>query len=290
MRSEQEMMDLILGVAKGDERIRAVVMNGSRTNSKAPKDPFQDYDIVYLVTELDSFIADKEWIDVFGERIIMQTPDEMPMFPSASTKSYGYLMLFIDGNRIDLTLELAGDLREYKNEDRLTVVLLDKDNLIPSIPPPTDANYWVKPPSAEFFADCCNEFWWVTTYVAKGLWRNEILYAQDHLNTCVRPMLIKMLEWKVGIQENFEVSIGKSGKYLDRYLSEETWQALLGTFAGGTSEDIWDALFNSCHLFRTAANFVSQYFGYEYPYKDDERVMAYLKRVRSLPSDATTIY
>lgn len=32
MRTEQEMFDLILNIAKRDERIRAVYMNGSRTN------------------------------------------------------------------------------------------------------------------------------------------------------------------------------------------------------------------------------------------------------------------
>ena len=50
MRSEQEMFDLILNTAKEDERIRAVMMNGSRANPNAPRDCFQDYDIVYFVT------------------------------------------------------------------------------------------------------------------------------------------------------------------------------------------------------------------------------------------------
>ena len=76
MRSEQEMMDLILETAKQDERIRAVYMNGSRTNPDAPKDIFQDYDIVYVVEETESFIQDKEWIRRFGETLFMQYPDE----------------------------------------------------------------------------------------------------------------------------------------------------------------------------------------------------------------------
>ena len=48
-------------------------MNGSRTNVKAPKDIFQDYDIVYVVTETASFIEDDHWIDVFGDLIILQS-------------------------------------------------------------------------------------------------------------------------------------------------------------------------------------------------------------------------
>ena len=38
MRSEKEMMELILRVAEKDQRVRAVAMNGSRTNSNVPKD------------------------------------------------------------------------------------------------------------------------------------------------------------------------------------------------------------------------------------------------------------
>lgn len=77
MRTEKEMFDLILGVANRDSRVRAVYMNGSRANPNVKKDIFQDYDIVYVVTETESFIADEGWINVFGELIILQEPDKL---------------------------------------------------------------------------------------------------------------------------------------------------------------------------------------------------------------------
>lgn len=104
MRSEQEMLDLVLKVAKEDSRVRAVGMNGSRTNPNVPKDAFRDYDIVYLVTDIQSFIDDPNWITIFGERIMMQTPENMAMFPPELGERFSYLMLFTDGNRIDLIL------------------------------------------------------------------------------------------------------------------------------------------------------------------------------------------
>ena len=105
MRTEEQMYDLILQIAQDDERIRAVYMNGSRTNKNAPKDIFQDYDIVYAVKKTAPFIQDKNWINKFGEISFMQYPDESPYFPSDKENSYGYLMMFKDGNRIDLTLQ-----------------------------------------------------------------------------------------------------------------------------------------------------------------------------------------
>ncbi|MEH7484915.1 aminoglycoside 6-adenylyltransferase [Neobacillus drentensis] len=290
MRTKQEMKKLILKIAEKDERIRAVGMNGSRTNPNVPKDMFQDFDIVYLVTEMDSFLRNHNWIEVFGERIIMQTPETMSMFSPTLGSRFSYLMQFTDGNRIDLTLIPLNEKDKYCIEDKLTIILMDKDNCLRAIPSPTDEDYWVKRPSAEFYADCCNEFWWVSTYVAKGLWRKEILYAQEHLNNYVRPMLIKMLEWQVGIQTDFSISIGKCGKYLERFLSEKSWKELLSTFSDGSYENVWRALFTMANLFRSTAKDVADSLNYEFPYEQDKYVTEYLKHIEGLSPNANEIY
>ncbi len=75
MRSEKEMLELILGVAEKDARVRAVYMNGSRTNPNVAKDAFRDYDVVYVVTETKPFVENPDWISVFGEAAMVQEPD-----------------------------------------------------------------------------------------------------------------------------------------------------------------------------------------------------------------------
>ncbi len=104
MRSEQEMFELIINTARNDDRIRAVIMNGSRANPNAPRDFFQDYDIVYIVTDVASLKQDPDWIRCFGELMILQLPDDMGDPPPTKRFGYAYLMQFLDGNRIDLTL------------------------------------------------------------------------------------------------------------------------------------------------------------------------------------------
>ncbi len=284
MRSYERMMELILQVAMEDERVRAVGMNGSRANPNTNQDIFMDYDIVYLVTDLESFIINPDWINVFGERIIMQKPDEMVLFPSQPRNRFAYLMLFTDGNRIDLTLIPAEDKLRYCREDSLTVILLDKDEAMPDLAAPSDRHYWVKQPSAEMYAGCCNEFWWVTTYVAKGLWRNEIIYAQDHMNIC-RKMLLKMLEWEVGMKHGYSISLGKCGKHLQRYAGEDIYQKLLHTYSDGNVPSIWEALSLMIELFRTTSRKVAAGHKFSYPNEEDRRVTQYLMHVRSLPSD-----
>ncbi|MDF2521420.1 MAG: streptomycin adenylyltransferase family protein, partial [Clostridia bacterium] len=88
MRSEQQMMDLILDTAKADDRIRAVIMNGSRANPNATKDFFQDFDIVYVVRDVHSFTADHSWIDIFGEIMILQMPTSGELIPNEDDGSF----------------------------------------------------------------------------------------------------------------------------------------------------------------------------------------------------------
>ena len=287
MRTEQEMFDLILAVAKDDPRVRVVGLNGSRTNPNAPKDIFQDYDVVYLVTEMESFLEQPDWIDVFGERVIMQTPEDMSLFPAELGNRYSYLMLFADGNRIDLMLIPVEDQLEYVKEDTLTKILLDKDQALPMIPLSTDQDYWVKKPTHEHYQDCCNEFWWITSYIAKGLWREELLYALDHLNRHGRPMLYQMLTWRVGIETDFSVSVGKSEKYLEKFLEEDTWGRVLNTFPRASYRATWQALFEMIELFRETAAFVAKHLEFNYPTGWDQRVSAYLNKVKTLPKNAT---
>jgi aminoglycoside 6-adenylyltransferase len=282
------MLELIVGTAREEERIRAVIMNGSRANPNAPRDFFQDFDIVYLVTEVPPFKHNLEWIQRFGEWMILQMPEEMDDPEGMGGDCEVYLMQFADGNRIDLgifPLEKAAEMVQ----DSESVVLLDKDGRIGSIPPASDRDYLPKSPTAKAFGDCCNEFWWLAPYAAKGLWRGELLYALQMLEYR-RTQLLKMLVWQIGEATNYSCSPGKFGKYFQRYLEPEVWQQLLSTYPAADETAIWEALFAISDLFRGVALRIARQYGYEYPRVDDERVSAHLRHVRDLPRDAEEMY
>lgn len=293
MRSEKEMYDLILDMARKDERIRAVYMNGSRANSNIKKDIFQDYDIVYVVTETKTFIEDNKWTSNFGEPIIFQEPDKLDKMQGMNVdfnNGYTYLMQFTDGNRIDLHLQPLNMVNEEYNKDKLVVQLLDKDGILPEAKPATDEDYWIKKPSYEEYFSECNDFWWVAPYCAKGLWRKEILYSIDVMNSCVREGLITMIKWKVGIETDFKVSIGKSNKFLKEYIDKELWDKLMITFNMSDYHSAWTALFITCELFEEVACNIAKELGYEYNYDEAQRSFEFIKHIKQLPDDALEIY
>ena len=286
MRSEEEIFTLILNVAKADKRIRAVLLNGSRANHKVKKDRFQDFDIVFIVSEMGTFLNDHSWIDIFGERLILQMPELMSIGEEENEKpAFSYLMLFKDSNRIDLTLFPVDKIESEFVYDSLTVLLLDKDKLFSNLPESNDKAYLITKPSEKMFADCCNEFWWLCPYIAKGLWRQEIIYAKEMLENPARKMFLKLIEWHIGIETGFSVSFGKSGKNMQTYLSPELYDKILLTYPDANSENIWNSLFMMTEIFSHLANKISKNLSLEYNTFEDDNIKEYLKWVYSLTKE-----
>ncbi|GAK08373.1 aminoglycoside 6-adenylyltransferase [Geomicrobium sp. JCM 19038] len=282
MRSSDEMMQLILSVAKRDERVRAVYMNGSRTNPNVRPDSLQDYDIVYVVSDIDSFRKDKEWIRVFGELIMVQQPEENDLSIGIDldvTESYAYLMLFEDGNRVDLRLITVAKMLEQYGNDTLTIPLLDKDLQFREIPLASDESYWVKEPSEAEYVSCCNNFLWCIQNVAKGLCRAELSYAKQMYEVIVRADLHQMIDWWVGSQHSYRVSTGMFGKHYNKLLPIAHWEQYKKTYASANLEASWDALFTACQLFKALAQDVAAIHQFSFLEEEHQKMLMYLNEL-----------
>lgn len=266
VRSDEEMMKQLTDFAMHDERIRMVTLEGSRTNSSITRDTFQDFDVSYFVTEMDSFKADDAWLDGFGNRLMMQKPEDMELFPPELGNWFSYIILFADGHKLDLTLIPVEETEAYfADSDGLVELLVDKDGRVPQEVVAEDKQYWIQKPTPRKFDDCCNEFWMVSTYVVKGLARREILFAIDHLNEIARPNLLRMMTWHIGSERGYDFSVGKNYKFIDRYLPEEDWDLLLSTYADNSYPNMWNSLFGCQALFRKYARSVANSMNYAYP-------------------------
>ncbi len=190
---------------------------------------------------------------------------------------------------IDLHIETKEVMNEKYIKDKLTIPLLDKDNILPRISKPTDIDYWMKKPNEPLFMSCCNDFWWCLQNVAKGIWRDELPYAKQMFEYVIRVRLDEMVSWWIGIKNDFQVSTGKMGKYFKKYLPESYWEMYEKTFSDNNYKNFWNSIFVTCELFRTLAEDVADNLLFTYPINDDKNMTKYLKHVRNLPSDANDI-
>jgi aminoglycoside 6-adenylyltransferase len=281
MRSAAEIKKLIMDTATADERIRAVLLNGSRVSIAVLPDAYQDFDVIFIVNDIRSFTFNHQWTNIFGEKIIQQLPEEMSFGREEETAAFPYLMLFKDGNRIDLTLFPKEKIPTDFTAESLTVVWLDKDHLFTQLPPPNNSDHFVKRPDKKEFADTCNEFWWVSTYVAKGLVRNQITYAKEMMDTVVRTMFMKMIEWKIGSENNFSVDVGRSGKFMQQYLSASDYKKILSTYADQHTDNNWQSLFVMTELFSEFANRVASEMDLPYNSTEENNTVKYLQQLYS---------
>ena len=264
MRSETEMLNLILQTAKTIQ-VEAVALSGSRANPKALKDEFQDYDVVYVVDDLDNLTKDLSWLEQFGKSIIEQEV--------ALDHRRLYLMLFEDGNRIDLTLCSKEYIKEWVDSEADYTVLKDDKGLFESYPP-SPKRYWTNPASETDFEKSCNEFWWVSAYVVKGICRNQIIYAIDHLYGICQQEFLKILAWQVASDKG-TVNVGKNYKYLFNYLPAEKEKDFSNILDFSSLDKITQSLFATMQLFHQEAQNLAQKMGFDYDKEVAEKMMRY---------------
>lgn len=258
------MLNLILQIAKKIQ-VDAVALSGSRTDGQAPKDKFQDYDVVYVVEDLDTLTRDLAWLDQFGTRIIEQH--------NILGNRRLYLMLFEDGNRIDLTLCPKDHINEWVDSEAGFTVLEDKKGIFETYSP-SPQRFWISPASETDFEKTCNEFWWVSAYVVKGICRKQIIYATDHLYSICQQELLKILAWQVA-SDREAVDIGKNYKYLFNYLTAEKEKEFSNLLDLSSLEKITQSLLATMEFFHQEAQYLAQKMGFKYEKEVAEKMIEY---------------
>ena len=271
MRTDHEILDLILQIAK-KLQVDAVALSGSRTNQKVQTDEFQDYDVVYVVDDLDTLTRDLAWLNQFGTRNIEQH--------NILGNRRLYLMLFEDGNRIDLTLCPKDHINEWVDSEAGFTVLEDKKGIFETYSP-SPQRFWISPASETVFEKTCNEFWWVSVYVVKGICRKQIIYATDHLYSICQQELLKILAWQVA-SDRGTVDIGKNYKYLFQYLPTEKEKEFSNLLDFSSIEKITQSLFDTIELFHQEAQSLANKMGFDYDKEVAEKMIEYAEERRCL--------
>ena len=152
---------------------------------------------------------------------------------------------------------------------------VDAQQIMPQLAPATDQTHWVKRPTFLDFSECCNEFFWVALYVAKGLARGELLYATDHFYDNCRGELLRLLSWKVGFAHDFAVSVGKNHKYLANFLRVAQMEKIYQLQDLTSVEKVWANLVDLEALFMVEAKLLAANFSEPTDFTDYENVLCY---------------
>lgn len=277
MRTKAEMRQLIFAVAEKLGVVRAIAANGSRVY-KARSDEFTDFDIIYVVPDdqMQHLIDERGWLDEFGERIVMQTPMDLTPRPIDYTKRFNFLMLFTDGNRLDLGLVPESEIGAWAKADPIAQVLFDPAHILAGLElVQDDRRYFRKKPSQGFFFRRTNEFWWIGPYVVKGILRNQFFYAVDHYFDGILGEYLMQVEWRVAFEHDFQVNLGKNVGDLFSYLTVAEQDELRRFSNMSSLETVAQNMVEIQERYQALAIQNAQQIGLDYDPTSGERVMEY---------------
>jgi aminoglycoside 6-adenylyltransferase len=283
---EVDVLGRLVQWASSQPLVRAMLLESSRASDRAPIDALSDYDVLLVVSDMRPFSHDENWLQHFGN-ILVLFRDQGRMY---GLRSYNRLVLYEDGTKIDYIVWPVTLLQRVLDEPLLPEVLdhgyrvlVDKDHLARGLKPPTHTAHIPKRPAEKVYQSLVEEFWWETIYVAKNLWRDELMHVKYNLDFVMKFQLLRqLLEWRIEIDHNWSWKPGAAGRGLKEHLDSRSWSEFASTYVGEGIDENWDALFKTTALFRRMAKEVGDALGYGYPSDLDERVTSYLQRIRDL--------
>jgi aminoglycoside 6-adenylyltransferase len=270
---------------------RALILTSSLARPGSPVDLLSDYDLILAVTDPERFGKEQGWLLDYGT-LMTRWGDEGEMLGHTT---YFRSAVYQDYVKIDYTiwpdtlLERVAESSTLPEElDEGYRVLLDKSGITAAWKKPTHRAFIPTRPTQAEYQALVEEFWWVATYVAKSLWRTELIFARWVLVGDLHDnALRKMLEWHIEIERGWSVRPGVHGRGLQTLLPSDLWSELVNASPGAGVEDVWAALWRTAALFRRVGLEVAVTLGYAYPQAVDDQVSAFLREIQSLPPDAT---
>lgn len=286
-QKQSNVIERLVRWGEAEALLRAAILTSSRAIPHAHTDRFSDYDVILILTNIDSFFVDRSWLDAFGSVLALYRD---PLIVERGFQRSAYVTQYDDGLKIDFNLWPVELLRQIVAEPQLPrefdagyQVLIDKDNLTIGLKSPTYRAYIPTSPTESEYHDKIESFFLDTTYVAKFLWRDDLMAAKHILeNSLKQDHLRPMFEWRIEIDHNWSLKLGPYGRGLKQWLRQDLWTELEQTYTGAELESNWTALFQTINLMRRVAIEVGEAMGYRYPHELEQRVRTYLHRVKDL--------
>lgn len=289
--SQESVLRQLAAWGEGQPLVRAMILTSTRAVPGARVDILSDYDVILMLSDARPFFEESAWLNDFGPVLAFyRDPVLNPEVPQES----GYVVQYEDGFKLDFTIcplevwRKAAARPQLPDElDAGYQVILDKDHLTDDLKAPTYKAYIPTPPTQQVYLKAIELFFLDTAYVAKFLWRDDLVAAKHLLETFIRhEHLMPMLEWHAQIDHGWSLKPGPYGRGLKRRLRPDLWTELESTYTGLDVEANWTALYAIIGLMRRVMVELGEHLSYTYPHDLDTRAMNYLHKLRHLLPNA----
>ena len=94
-------------------------------------------------------------------------------------------------------------------------------------------------------------------------------------------MFMKIIEWKIGCENNFSVSFGTAGKFMNAYLPDDLYKMILRTYSDHEIDENWKSLLMMVDIFKSCSNMIAEKLNFKIDKIEQNNTVEYLTRQRN---------
>lgn len=286
MDSYENIMEKMVSYAIHSELIQVMLLFGSRARVKNIADKYSDYDIIFLVKDVDYFLNTDQWLNQIEKYYIsFQEP----------TAAYGQERRVFFGDARDVDF-LFYDVRESESLvadstiqaflSRGYKILVDKIDFKGVLERNKSFEEIEMIFSEKEFINLANTFWFHSVWSVKKLLRGEIWSAKSCVDGYMKDLLRQMLEWYSKAVNSKEFDVWHDGRFLDRWVDENIKKQLKTAYGTYDAVDILRAMTNTMRIFSEVSSKTAAILNFDYS-KDAETYA--VEQIEKLTSQTITI-
>lgn len=251
------------------DQVRLLVRAGRWINPAATADKDSPYSWWLGSRDLDF------WRDFSFENLLDQ-----PLIQSSllSFDPPRFRLLLPNRMRLDFLVDRPEAVVKRMEADSLTEVRVDKDDRVMEDRVTSDISHRTKSPDMEELKLLPGNFFREMSDMAFYLQGKELIPAQQALDRG-RKILLRLAETAVARSNGYSINLGEDLRNVGAYMDPNQYESLQRTYSNTDMDNLWDALFQSCILFRKVGLAIDQGTSFDYPRKLDVEMMKMFRQI-----------
>lgn len=251
------------------DQVRLLVRAGRWINPAATADKDSPYSWWLGSRDLDF------WRDFSFENLLDQ-----PLIQSSllSFDPPRFRLLLPNRMRLDFLVDRPEAVVKRMEADSLTEVRVDKDDRVIEDRVTSDISHRTKSPDMEELKLLPGNFFREMSDMAFYLQGKELIPAQQALDRG-RKILLRLAETAVARSNGYSINLGEDLRNVGAYMDPNQYESLQRTYSNTDMNNLWDALFQSCILFRKVGLAIDQGTSFNYPRKLDVEMMKMFRQI-----------
>lgn len=273
----QQLLNRFVAWSETNPDIRTVLLIGSHARIDHVADQWSDLDLLVTVTDAPRYLNQTDWLEDLGTlwtTHLEPTPignilERRALFEGAIDVDF----VFVAQDampRLVQTTEISAVLR------RGVRTLIDKDRMMSRITLPLGHRIAYQPPTQAEFLNVVNDFWFHAVWTTKKLRRGELWTAKLCLDSHMKNLVLKMMEWHTHAVGPRNYDTWFNGRFVEEWADPHALEDLRYAFAYYDANDLARALGTTMDLFRALATETAAQFTYPYPFGTDAQITAWV--------------